>query len=168
VSVNDERVPSRIWQRIRENEAGCWIWTGGMDHTGYGRTKRLENRHRSIATHRLMYELLVGPIPEGLDLDHLCRVRACCNPAHMEAVTRQVNVLRGHTVTAANAKKTHCNHGHPLEGENLRISKKGSRECAECCRRRLREQKERMGIDEWRRRDRERWAQKRQSKRGAA
>ncbi|MCZ6447620.1 MAG: HNH endonuclease signature motif containing protein [Alphaproteobacteria bacterium] len=70
--------------------------------------------------HRFSYETLVGPIPEGLILDHLCRVRSCCNPSHSEAVTHRVNILRGDGITAINARKLFCKRGHPLFGENLR------------------------------------------------
>lgn len=74
----------------------------------------------------------VGPIPEGMDLDHTCRNRGCVNPEHLEPVTTQVNTLRGIGPTAENARKTHCKHGHPLEGDNLYVDPEGKRKCRAC------------------------------------
>lgn len=93
----------------------CWIWQGALDKgSGYGRVQ-VDRRCRYV--HRVVYEHLVGPIPSGLQLDHLCRQRACCAPHHLEPVTPRVNSQRG-----IKAKRTHCRAGgHPLSGENLRI-----------------------------------------------
>ncbi len=94
---------------------GCWEWTAAkLD--GYGVTKALG---KSYKVHRLAYELLVGPIPPGLTIDHLCRNRACLRPSHLEVVTHRVNILRGLTKAAANVAKTHCPKGHPLASGNL-------------------------------------------------
>jgi hypothetical protein len=83
----------RLWQKIRRTPDGCWEWTGAMSRaTGYGKATM---NGRSDGAHRIMYELIVGPIPTGLDLDHLCRNRICVNPAHLEPVTRSENVRRG-------------------------------------------------------------------------
>lgn len=76
------------------SESGCWVWQHRIDRTGYGRTRKGSGGTNRLA-HRVAYENLVGPIPSGLELDHLCRVRACINPKHLEPVTRQENVLRG-------------------------------------------------------------------------
>jgi HNH endonuclease len=90
---------------------GCWVWTGYRNPTsGYGTIKFTGTK--GFYAHRLVYELLVGPIPEGLQLDHLCRNRWCVNPSHMEPVTQRENLLRGDTVVAKNAAKTHCLRGH--------------------------------------------------------
>ena len=102
----------------------CWRWTGSISPNGYG-------RFNLIYAHRRSYELHVGPIPEGLTIDHLCRHRWCVNPAHLEPVTRGENVLRGVGPSAQHARKTHCKRGHPLSGENLRVHARG-RECAIC------------------------------------
>ena len=80
---------------IPEPNSGCWLWMGYVSATGYGRVPSLENSDRSRQAHRVAYELVHGPIPPGLEPDHLCRVRCCINPDHIEPVTRQLNTLRG-------------------------------------------------------------------------
>lgn len=110
-----------------EPNSGCWIWTG------YGERYGVFNIYgKQFLAHRFVYELEKGPIPEGLTIDHLCRTTHCVNPRHLEAVTMQVNTLRGVSIVAQNAKKTHCKNGHLLEGKNLFISKDGSRHCRTC------------------------------------
>lgn len=120
-------LPERIEARIDRQADGCWIWTGHIDRDGYGRGPR------SLA-HRLVYEASGHSIPAGLELDHLCRVRACVNPDHLEPVTRVENNRRRW------AGRDECEAGHPLSGDNVRayIDKKGSnrRACRACDRRR--------------------------------
>lgn len=117
---------------------GCWLWTGAMNNAGYA---QVHFRGKTCLAHRLIYELLVGPIPQGLDLDHVkdrgCKHRHCINPEHLEPVTRQVNLLRGDTVNARHVAKTHCPKGHGYTEENT-IRRRGSRECRECGRERMR------------------------------
>ena len=109
-----------------------WIWTERLHpRDGYGRAWWGD---RAVQSHVLAYELLVGPVPEGKQLDHLCRVRACGNPAHLEPVTCQTNLLRGETLAAANAAKTHCPQGHPYDEANTYITKHGGRDCRACSR----------------------------------
>lgn len=97
-------------------ESGCWEWVGAIAPTGYG---VYTGQGGGGGAHRYVYKLLVGPIPEGLTLDHLCRNRLCVRPDHLEPVTMFENTMRGNTVAAVNAKKTHCPKGHPYEGDNV-------------------------------------------------
>jgi hypothetical protein len=108
----------------------CWVWTGSKTN-GYGKVK-VPGSNTTARVHRLVYEALVGPIPDGLDLDHLCRNRACCRPAHLEPVTRRENLLRGNTIPAARAAQTHCSRGHEFSEDNIYIGTKGGRECRAC------------------------------------
>jgi hypothetical protein len=117
-------------RRVR-HENGHWMWVGSRSGSGYGHV--LENG-RKLMAHRWGYERLVGPVPAGLEIDHLCRVKACVNPDHLEPVPHAVNIQRGTGPLAENAAKTHCIHGHPLAGANLyqRIDARGGRECRTC------------------------------------
>lgn len=108
-------------------ESGCWIWTGGLS-SGYG---NFHNGFTQCMAHRFSYESYRGPIANGMDIDHLCRVRCCVNPWHLEVVTRRENVLRGIGPCAINAKKLHCVNGHELAGDNLYIWS-GKRRCKSC------------------------------------
>ena len=84
--------PERFWGRVDKHGAnGCWLWTAGKDTDGYG---KFRYRGSDIRSHRWAYHQLVGPIPDGKEIDHLCRVRACVNPAHMEPVTNKENHAR--------------------------------------------------------------------------
>lgn len=94
----------------------CWVWKKGKNPLGYGQLRL--SRTEKVQAHRYVYELIKGPIPEGLELDHLCRNRACCNPEHLEPVTHRINILRGESPLAVNARKTHCVNGHPFTPEN--------------------------------------------------
>ena len=104
-----------IAERI-DASGDCWVWTGPTINTGYG---VVAFDGRTELAHRLVYEMLVGPILDGFEIDHLCRNILCCNPDHLEPVTRKENVRRGYN---AYTNKTHCPHGHPYSGDNLYIS----------------------------------------------
>lgn len=130
----------RFWRRVRKTRT-CWIWTGGLTGAGYGivscEPRKPNGRLTSKGAHRYAYELLVGPIPEGLVLDHLCRVPACVNPSHLEPVTPGENARRGVSPIPANALKTECAQGHPFDEDNTRIDPKtGHRSCWTCRRER--------------------------------
>lgn len=117
---------------------GCWLWTATVNrhpNQGYG---TIWSGNRMVAAHRVAWELSVGPIPEGTTIDHLCRVRSCVNPDHLEPVTNRENILRGTNPAAANAQKTHCIDGHPLDGPNGHTTAQGKRQCRICDRRRYR------------------------------
>jgi hypothetical protein len=120
-------LPERISTKIAVDPNGCWLWTGAKTR-GYGSASFDGRRYRA---HRLTYELLVGPIPEGLTLDHLCRVTACVNPAHLEPVTQKENIRRGETGENMRSK-THCPMGHPFDEKNTYLDPKGHRRCREC------------------------------------
>lgn len=118
-------------------ETGCWEWSAGHNQYGYGQfyISRAEARDnaviRRMMAHRYAFQMIIGAIPTGLDLDHLCRNRGCCNPLHLEPVTRQENLLRGETIPAAHAAKTHCPKGHEYNEANT-YSFHGERRCAAC------------------------------------
>lgn len=122
-------VEVRFMAKVAKRSDGCWQWTSFVRPDGY---PMFRFGQRAIRAHRFAYELLVGPIPEGMQLDHLCRNRACVNPTHREPVTHRENIMRGLAPTAQNARKTHCKRGHPLEGDNVYRSPRGHRTCRTC------------------------------------
>lgn len=102
-----------------EPNCGCWLWRGALHRKGYGVVVRRGGVGPDIFAHRAFYEAAKGPVPQGLVLDHLCRVITCVNPDHLEAVTQRENIMRGNGFAATFAKRTHCKCGHPFSGENL-------------------------------------------------
>lgn len=107
----------RFAAKCRSSSSGCIEWIGATNNSGYGTFYASPGRY--TMAHRWSFEREFGPISQGLYLDHLCRNTSCVNPHHLEAVTQQVNLLRGKTISACNAAKTHCPHGHPYSGNNL-------------------------------------------------
>jgi len=110
---------ARFMDKVKINDNKCWLWTGHINHDGYG----IFNKQLA---HRWAYRHFTGPVPDGLELDHLCRVRGCVNPEHLEAVTHGTNMLRGD-----NKQRTRCVHGHEYTEENTRLYK-GKRSCRIC------------------------------------
>lgn len=141
-------IMERFWLKVDKNgpipesrpELGpCWIWIGSRQGKGYGTFRigsRTDGSRRSVLAHKFLFETIHGAVPTGLELDHLCRVRACVNPDHLEAVGHNVNVQRGDSpaqLRAWQAAKTHCPHGHPYSGTNLYFAPgTAHRQCRAC------------------------------------
>ncbi len=136
--LKGEPLSVRFWAKVNKNGpipeyaphlGPCWLWTAST-HAGYGCIG--DENNKVVSAHRVAYELLVGSIPEGLHLDHLCRVPLCVNPSHLEPVTPRENLMRGVSFSADNAKKTHCVNGHEFTPENTRPRLQGGRACRAC------------------------------------
>ena len=121
----------RIAEKI-DASGDCWEWTGARIG-GYG---RMWCNGKNKLAHRFVWESLVGPIPDGMTLDHLCRNPGCVNPDHLEVVTHRVNVLRGCSPSARHARKTQCPQGHPYDEKNAYLGPSGRRYCRQCGRER--------------------------------
>jgi HNH endonuclease len=137
VKISD--LPTRIATRTTEIDKGyrtpCWVCDLSVNRWGYARVRWPTGTSSKRVVHRVTYELFVGPVLEGLELDHLCRVPACCRPDHMEPVTKQANTQRS-TAGAWRAQveraKTHCPAGHEYSFENTWVNKRGHRFCRKC------------------------------------
>jgi hypothetical protein len=124
----------RFWRKIdRRGPDECWLWTPpsrvrfrGLEYGNF------YTPSGNVLAHRFAYELLVGPIPDDKEIDHLCRNTLCVNPAHLEPVPHRTNVLRGTALAALNAKKTHCVNGHPFDEANTYVTAAGHRRCRRC------------------------------------
>lgn len=124
-------VEERFWAKVRKTES-CWVWTAARGGGGYGHIKI---SGRMVKAHRVSYEMKYGQIPDDLVIDHLCRDRACVNPAHLEAVSFHENAIRGEGHAAVRARKTHCVRGHMFTPDNT-YQWRTSRICRACARRR--------------------------------
>lgn len=117
-----------FWDHV-DADGDCWTWMAGLHGSGYGLHTVAG---RTVLAHRWAWEQLVGPIPSGMTIDHLCRNRRCVNPDHLELVSRAVNTLRGHGPSAMNARMTSCLRGHPFDAANTHIRPDGRRRCRAC------------------------------------
>jgi hypothetical protein len=141
------RDPARFWARVEETET-CWLWRGTVRADGYG---KLWVRAHNVFAHRVAYELIYGPIPEGLQIDHLCRVRACVRPSHLEAVTAAENTRRVIPYRKSPDRGSYprteprlsCSKGHLLTEDNVITKKRGQRQCRVCSNAAKREWKKR-------------------------
>lgn len=156
MAIQNRTTIDRLMDHVSpEPNSGCWLWTGSILNSGRGHGyARIHVNRRVQLAHRVAYELVRGPIPEGLELDHLCRVRCCVNPYHLEAVAHSVNVLRGLTPATSRAialAVTHCPAGHPYNEENTRVSTQNhgkyiNRNCRVCARVWCRQYRERLKL----------------------
>lgn len=121
----------RFLQKVDAGQSSdaCAIWTAAT--IGQGRYGAFHFQGKAHRAHRFAYEMFVGPVPEGLVLDHLCKNTLCVNPAHLEPVTQRENTMRSDNFIAVNARKTHCSHGHLFDEANTRVYR-GMRQCREC------------------------------------
>lgn len=122
--MTPDLLPLNMSRKVRVSETGCWEWTSYKQNLGYA---QMSLDGRTIYAHRRSFELLIGPIPDGLEIDHLCRVRHCVNPEHMEPVTHRENCDR-----RPQNQATHCKRGHAFTPENTRYGANGRRNCREC------------------------------------
>jgi hypothetical protein len=123
--------------------SACWPWIGQLDRYGYG---KLSIEGRTQKAHRIAYEMAIAAIPKGLHIDHLCRVRHCVNPFHLEPVEKWVNDARGRGFVIPNSLKIACDHGHPFTPNNTRVWR-GRRICRTCDRRRVAAYKMRKSLE---------------------
>lgn len=134
----------RCWKFIKPDEnSHCWVWQGDLSDAGYG---QIWDIRKTLYAHRVIWEYVFGPVPEGKELHHRCEIKRCVNPFHLECLTNL-----GHSVETSNSccsinrRKTHCNKGHPLSGDNLHIEPSGGRRCIICRRDKIRRWQQKHG-----------------------
>lgn len=138
-------LPATVRVRLAETDLGCFEWQGFINSHGYGVVRLGPGDRRYV--HRVVYEAIVGPIPEDMEIDHLCRNTKCSKPNHLEAVTHRVNILRGQTVMAAEAKRTRCPRGHAYDLVSKRGDGRTFRDCRTCRDERIRRSKARAAVN---------------------
>ena len=147
-------VAIRFWAKVKiGGPTDCWLWQGAKNSRGYGRFHVEGTRWQRVGAHRIAYEMAKGPIPNGLQTDHLCRTPACVNPTHLETVTSRTNTLRG---INPRSSRSHCGRGHEYQADNFRLYlPKGAthpkRVCRVChrIRERTKYQQRRAALAEW-------------------
>lgn len=127
----DLSIDERFWSRLMESESGCWEWQEYVDEKGYG---RFWDGARTIRAHQYAFAALVGDVPDGLELDHLCKNRRCANPYHLDPVTHEVNMARSDNIMLAFSDQTHCLRGHEFTTDNTYVKADGGRQCRDCSR----------------------------------
>lgn len=125
--LNDPKLSERFWAKVDQTNF-CWNWTGSKCK-GYG---QLRINKRNVYAHRFIYEAMLGRIPDGYQIDHLCRNSACVNVTHLEPVTKDENNRRGNSPAGQKSRQTHCKRGHPLSGDNLDMHMGKFRRCRAC------------------------------------
>lgn len=131
-TTDSPNVEERFFSHVTQGPDDCWLFDT-INSKGYG---QFQLDGRNLQAHIWSYEFLIGPVPDGLTLDHLCRVRACVNPWHLDPVPHRVNILRGIGPAAINARRTQCVNGHPFTSENTYLTPNGRRQCRTCIKRR--------------------------------
>jgi hypothetical protein len=127
ITTNEDKRRFLSFLEMKPN-CGCWFWMGAVSK-GYG---NFSIKAEGFQAHRVSFHLFNGPLLQGLQIDHLCRNKLCVRPDHLEQVSARENTLRGRGPSAINAKRTNCNFGHALSGDNLLMRKDGSRRCKKC------------------------------------
>jgi hypothetical protein len=134
IELGDDRLPERFWSKVQVDQVtGCWVWTRAKGGGGYG-AYQLGRGIGMRGAHIVAYCALVGPVPNGLQLDHLCRNRPCCNPMHLEPVTGRENIIRGVGPGLARERLTRneCPNDHPYVDGSYWIDSRGKRRCRKC------------------------------------
>ena len=134
IEIISQKFIDKFWSKVdRKSNDECWEWLGSDNGHEYGRFYAGGGKDNPLTyyAHRYSYTLYYGEIPEGLEIDHLCKNRKCVNPLHLEAVTTKVNVLRSDSLSAKRARQEFCIRGHPLFGDNL-YEAGGKRMCKQC------------------------------------
>lgn len=124
---------TRFWAKVKRTRS-CWLWLGALNSQGYGNFRIRKGSDGTVLAHVFAYQLLVGPIPEGKESDHVCRIRRCIRPSkrHVEMVSHRTNMLRGLGASGMNARRTHCKHGHRYTKISSYYRPKKGRVCRLC------------------------------------